>query len=508
MQKQIKKLNKKIPAVGLILSCLITEAMLIKTEILAAEPTVTVDETAYATLDYYGRVSSVSVVKACDLNGNLSFSDYGDYEAVKNMTTLDQPALSQEGIKWQFKQENVPRRFYYQVTPKNQSLNLPWTIDVSYSLNGVPMKAADLAGKSGLVAIDVKVTPNPLVEKYFQNNFVLTAGVMVDNNKNLSFTASGAQMQTFGNYQIAFFMAMPQEATTFHFEIGTESFENEGVMLAMVPATIKQLDQMSEVREHKSNLENAGKAIDNTFDDIFTIMTAMTGGMNKTVTGLTQLDETRAALYQAKDENDKATNSIVSSVNDLTDKVNAVDNIQTDQTYQLANQYFGDNLWMKRANQALAVGDSSKGMINNMSTFANAMKKTVDNNSDSLNEGAKQTLQGVSEMMTNMSAAMSKTADLQKNKNTIAKITKDEWRRLDDKLHIIDINTQADKVSLTSAKNISPRSLQVILRTQEITIESTQSASLSASVDEEINFVSRLKVVLGKMGEMFTNWSR
>ena len=507
--KHIKN-NLKLEWWQLLGNCLITAtvgASLLAPKVQAAAPTVTVDETAYVMLDYYGQTQDISVVKACNLNGNTEFSDNGNYDKVINMSTLDEPQLNSTGLTW-ILPDSAPQRFYYQVVPQNQTLNLPWNIDVSYKLNGVPTHAEDLAGQSGLISITVAVTPNENIDEYFRHNFILAGGMMIDSAKDYSFNAPGTQLQTLGNYQLAFFVAMPAEETEFNFEIGTDSFENNGIMLAMMPATLKQLDQMGEIRDHKENLEAAGNAIDRTFDDIFSIMTAMTGGINQTVSGLSQLEETRAAIYQAQTENEAAANSMVSSINDLTDKVNAMDNLQTDQAFKDINSNYSDNIWIERTNQALSVGDSSKGMVNNLSTFANAMKKTLSENNDGLNEGAKQTLQGMTNIMTNLGSAMDKTASLQKNKNTIANITRDEWQRLDDELNIINIDTQAEKKSLTGDNNIEPRSLQIILRTQEISLNETQVEPLLDTTAETSDVVQRLKTVFAQIGATFTNWSK
>ena len=70
-----------------------------------------------------------------------------------------------------------------------------------------------------------------------------------DTEEDLSFAADGAQFQTLGSYQAAVYMAFPQTEETFHFEIGTESFENTGVFFAMMPVTMSQMDDIAEIRE-------------------------------------------------------------------------------------------------------------------------------------------------------------------------------------------------------------------------------------------------------------------
>ena len=152
------------------------------TPALAGEPEVTVDETAYITLDYYGSRSDLSIVKSVRLNGSTEFTDYGRYETVSNLSTTDQPQLTDEGVTWTLSDPDSGR-FYFEVQPKDDFLGLPWDIDVSYMLDGVPCKAEDLAGKSGLVEIDVTVTPDPLADEYYKNNFVLFCGTGVSTGR-------------------------------------------------------------------------------------------------------------------------------------------------------------------------------------------------------------------------------------------------------------------------------------------------------------------------------------
>ena len=76
-----------------VICCLIILSVLtlIPYAVYAGEPAVSVDETLYANLDYYGAVTDLSVVKGCSLNGNTEYVDYGSYEKVTNMSNYVQP---------------------------------------------------------------------------------------------------------------------------------------------------------------------------------------------------------------------------------------------------------------------------------------------------------------------------------------------------------------------------------------------------------------------------------
>ena len=92
MKNKLKK-GLAVLLAGTILTSSVTPA-------LAGEPEVTVDETAYITLDYYGSRSDLSIVKSVRLNGSTEFTDYGRYETVSNLSTTDQPQLTDEGVTW------------------------------------------------------------------------------------------------------------------------------------------------------------------------------------------------------------------------------------------------------------------------------------------------------------------------------------------------------------------------------------------------------------------------
>ncbi|MDO5561476.1 MAG: hypothetical protein Q4G02_01750 [bacterium] len=480
----------------------------------AAAPSPTTDETAYVTLDYYGQVEKVSVVKAVNLNSNTQITDYGNYTKVQNLSTLDQPQINGEQLIWQLS-DDVPRRFYYEVTPENKSLPLPWTFDLDYQLNGVPVKAEDLAGASGLVSIDVKAVPNLTVDPYYSDNFVLVAGMIVDWDEVDSFAAPGSQFHALGSYQAALFMATPRDERTFHFEIGTDDFKNPGVVMMMVPATLEQLEAIGEIKEHKSNLEAAGNATDAIIDDILSMMGAMTGGMTTTISGLNKLDEARATISGTDRNLGDIQNSMASLEQKLRDFSSSTDNVNT--TAGLENvapeliHMTGTMSAIPATAQSAAVAtdkiaDQAGGTLGETATLlkdSRALISTIDNtlanSGNNLDEGTRLTLQGTSQMLREIVAILSKTNDLQKNKNTISAIIRDEWSRFDDELGMLDIDVNAKKLSFTSDKNPAPRSVQIVVRSQEIDTDADKPDQPLEQINNE-TILDRVRAVFKKIG--------
>ena len=483
----------------------------------AAAPTPTVDETAYVTLNYYGEVEKESVVKAVNLNSNTQITDYGDYIKVQNLSTLDQPQLNGEQVIWQLT-DDVPRRFYYEVTPTKDDLPLPWTFDLTYQLNGVPVNAEDLAGANGLVSIDVTATPNLTVDPYYSDNFILVAGMIVDWDKVDSFAAPGSQFHALGSYQAALFMATPRDQRTFHFEIGTESFETPGVVMMMVPATLEQLKAIGEIKEHKGNLEAAANATSSIIDDILSMMGAMTGGMSTTISGLDKLNSARATISGTDRNLGEIQNSMASLEQQLRDFSSSTDDINTTAGLTAvapelvhmtgtmsAIPATAKNAAVatdKLADQTSSTMGETATMLKDARALVGKIDNTLSNSGDDLDDGTRLTLQGTAQMLREIVAILSKTQDLQKNKNTIANIIRDEWSRFDNELGMLDIDINAQKLSFTSDKNPSPRSVQIVVRSQEITLDEAKN---NQSFDEEKSgtILERVNAVVRKIGNLF-----
>lgn len=512
--------NKKIINLGLF-------AFLFASSINAAAPKVTTDETVYQTLDYYGQETMTTIVKTVSLNGNSEFIDYGNYEQIKNLSTQDQPQINQDAITWKLNSDGkieLPKHFYYEVTPKK--IDLPWSVDISYQLNGTPIKAQDLAGKSGLVTIDASVKPNLTIDPYYRNNFILLAGTLVDTKKNYSFNAPGSQFQTFGNYQAAFFMATPKQEKTFHFEIGSDSFENDGLIFTMIPATAEQLDDLAEVREHKDNIENLGKSSNAILDDILSTMGNMTGGLNTTLAGLSKLDSARQEI----NDTDLHLDSIRHSMSSLETQLKDFSNSTNDISLEESSKKIGTNLYPKiSGDPALLktmqdVGEDAKKFDKTLSEGAKTSNDTatmlkdsqeliksidslLDESGDNLDEGTALVLRGMIATLNDINIILKKTDNLYKNKEIIADIVADEWQRLDDELGLLDIDTKAKKISFTSPKNDSPRSLQIILRSQEISLEDEIVVNSEDKKTSE-QILDRVKMIFNKIGETFISWGQ
>ena len=270
-----------------------------------------IDETMYVNLDYYGKNNKGKRSKGVNLNGLGEITDYGNYINVENMSTSDAPVFR----RWKCNLEPAGRSegpfFDYKCTMDNEQVVLPWDFDVSYKLNGVPTDGDKLAGANGLIEINVKATPNDNANLYYRNNMMLMVTVPVDMSKCYSVDADGAQIQSLGSTTAAVFSALPGEEGDYTVRIGTDSFETTGVIMAMAPGTIDDLNHIKDLKEAKDTWKDAG-------DALYDSLEQMAKSVESCVTASTRYSPAFLLLKSARQKWSANKDSIFSPGNDQT----------------------------------------------------------------------------------------------------------------------------------------------------------------------------------------------
>ena len=165
-------------------------------------------------------------------------------------------------------------------------------------------------------------------------------------------------------------------------------------------------------------------------------------------------------IYEIK----RMTNSVSRIVDKGEDLVGGLDVI-ADGTYDISDQL--DSI-LKTTSDTLI---DTSNTLGNMRTMLDTMDRMLDACSEDLNSGTKTTLDGVTGMLKQLTKTLDKSEELKENKNIISDVIRDEWHRMDEDFQLLDIDTQAEKISFTSIRNPEPRSLQIIMRTKEISLD-------------------------------------
>ena len=311
----MKKIIRRGAAVTLAAITLVTSAAV---PVIAAAPRVQVDETMYVNLDYYGTATQINVVKGCSTNGITEYTDYGTYDKVVNMTDDTEPVIGDGTVTWKLPNKNS--RFYYQCTMPNTSVELPWTFDVSYKLNGVDTDASKLAGASGLVEVDVKAIPNEKANEYYKNNMMLTVLVPVDMEKCYSVDAPGAQVQSVGSYKAAMFAALPGEDGDFTVRVGTDDYESIGIIMMMIPGTLDDLNHIKDLIEAKDTWREDGNKMYDSVDELLKTVESMKTDVSGIKGGLANLDNARSSVSANRKQIEALSTQALADLQSVTDQ--------------------------------------------------------------------------------------------------------------------------------------------------------------------------------------------
>lgn len=300
MRNPVKIAKRQLLRVG---SCALSALMVLGSIPAAAigdGVTATYDEAYYAMTDYYGNLTDGSVVKSYRTNGIATLTDYGDYDEIINLTDGTVPARNGGMTTFRLDEKALPGTFYFEGKTTKPFQQLPWTISMSYTLNGVPTKAEDLAGQAGVVEIHLDIVPNERASEYARNNYTLEAMAIFNQDDILSLEAPGAQVQLIGNLRAVLFLGLPGEECHYTIRVGSEDFAFGGMTFLMVPATLSQLEEIAKLSERKDDLEDNYNKLSGSIDSLLDAMTAMTGSLNASANGLEQLNKARGIFSDGK----------------------------------------------------------------------------------------------------------------------------------------------------------------------------------------------------------------
>lgn len=300
MRNPVKTAKQQLLRVG---SCALSALMVLGSIPAAAigdGVTATYDEAYYAMTDYYGNLTDGSVVKSYRTNGIATLTDYGDYDEIINLTDGTVPARNGGMTTFRLDEKALPGTFYFEGKTTKPFQQLPWTISMSYTLNGVPIKAEDLAGQAGVVEIHLDIVPNERASEYARNNYTLEAMAIFNQDDILSLEAPGAQVQLIGNLRAVLFLGLPGEECHYTIRVGSEDFAFGGMTFLMVPATLSQLEEIAKLSERKDDLEDNYNKLSGSIDSLLDAMTAMTGSLNASANGLEQLNKARGIFSDGK----------------------------------------------------------------------------------------------------------------------------------------------------------------------------------------------------------------
>lgn len=106
-----KKNFKRTTAKIALASCIISDILTTPLTVYAGQAEANVDETLYLNLDYYGNTEKANIVKGIDFNGTDSYTDFGNYIKIINMSDAQNPEIKNGSVTFKNSQSG---KFFFQ----------------------------------------------------------------------------------------------------------------------------------------------------------------------------------------------------------------------------------------------------------------------------------------------------------------------------------------------------------------------------------------------------------
>lgn len=187
------------------------------------------DEVIYAILAWDGSVRAMYAINHFAIAEAGSITDFGDYTSVENLTDTAPMAHNDDAVTVQTNAEN----FYYQ--GNMAGAELPWILDIGYSLDGVDIAPQELAGKSGVLDIHVATKQNTSINPVFYDNYMLQISITLDTEKCSDINAPGATLASAGKNKIIAYTVMPGKDANILLSATVKDFTMTGIDISAIP---------------------------------------------------------------------------------------------------------------------------------------------------------------------------------------------------------------------------------------------------------------------------------
>lgn len=178
------------------------------------------NEMVYAAFDQEGKDADAYVVNIFNVTKEGNITDYGDYDKVTNLTNLEK--IESDKDEHSFYADEG--KFYYQGDLSD--VELPWLIDINYSLDGDEVTPEELAGQSGDLEIKIQVKKNSQIEhSEYQDNYMLQILVPMDTEIFDKVICEGGSITDVGKNEQATFAVTPGSEGSFKIMAEVENFE-------------------------------------------------------------------------------------------------------------------------------------------------------------------------------------------------------------------------------------------------------------------------------------------
>ena len=296
----------------------------------AAESTGGKEEVVYVMTDAEGNVENVNVV---NIFGKGDVTDYGDYSSVKMLTSTE--PITQDGDKITFTTEKD--KVYYQGTLENAQI--PWNIEITYTLDGKEISPEELAGQSGALKIHILVTENTKADSTFYENYALQAAFTLDTTKCENIVAEGATLANVGADKQISYTVLPGKGLDAEITADVVDFEMDAAAINGVKLDLnieiddsELMDKVAEIQDATSDLNDGAKDLKDGAGDLNDGAKELKDGAVDLNDGAKELKNGAGDLYDGVNSLNDGIGSLRNGIGTVQNGLNTLNGKSTDLT--------------------------------------------------------------------------------------------------------------------------------------------------------------------------------
>lgn len=265
--------------------------------VLAADVTNTEkEEVVYVMTDASGAVDSVQVV---NIFGKGDVTDYGNYSDVKMLTSTADITQNGDQITFSTDEDKV----YYQGTLENAQI--PWIVDITYTLDGKHITPEELAGESGALGIHISISQNSKCDNDFYEGYALQAAFTLDTNRCENIEADGATLANVGSDKQISYTVLPGKGLEADITADVTDFEMDAAAINGVKLSLNMdvddeelMDKVHEIMDAAEELNDGAMDLSDGAKELKDGGEDLTDGASSLYSGMSALDAGVSNLSQ------------------------------------------------------------------------------------------------------------------------------------------------------------------------------------------------------------------
>ena len=255
----------------------------------------TKNETIYTNLDIYGNVKTSSVTNhLSDIAEAKDVEDTTELKEILNINGKETYTLHEERLTW----NALGRDIYYRGTTEKE---LPITTSITYYLENEEVDPKNILGKSGKIKIKFSFQ-NTQKQKNVYTPFVVTLGMIVDNEENTNIEITNGKIVDSGTKNIVIGIAAPGMYENFKIDelqslneititYNTTNFSSKEMYMVATPkllsdTDLKVFDKLTSLTNNFTTLQESINTIESGAKKLTSGSNALVKGSNEITTNL------------------------------------------------------------------------------------------------------------------------------------------------------------------------------------------------------------------------------